>query len=215
MTERLDDAALATARSPLHGRAALAPAAAPGVSVTERRLVGMLNLRGNPRSRRFTQAVRAEAGLALPRPGRVVGAADDALAQARAICWLGPDEWLLLTAPGQAARLREALEAALAGQHMAVTEQGAGHALLRLAGPCAAQALAKGCALDLHPRVFAAGHCAQTRVAKCNALIIVRSPGAAFDLVVRRSFADYLWRWLCDAGAEYGLRTAAADGLED
>ncbi|MEE9184627.1 MAG: sarcosine oxidase subunit gamma family protein [Acidimicrobiia bacterium] len=29
--------------------------------------------------------------------------------------------------------------------------------------------------------------------------------GPAFDLYVPRSFADYLWAWLEDAGTEYGV----------
>ncbi|OUC50154.1 hypothetical protein B7939_13495, partial [Eggerthia catenaformis] len=30
-----------------------------------------------------------------------------------------------------------------------------------------------------------------------------------WELVVRRSFADYFWLWLQDASAEYGLQVAA------
>ena len=29
-----------------------------------------------------------------------------------------------------------------------------------------------------------------------------------YDVIVRRSFADYLWEWLLDAGQEYGLNTS-------
>jgi sarcosine oxidase gamma subunit len=29
--------------------------------------------------------------------------------------------------------------------------------------------------------------------------------GPAFDIYVPRSFADYLWAWLEDAGREYGV----------
>ena len=36
--------------------------------------------------------------------------------------------------------------------------------------------------------------------------VISRSGEETWDLVVRRSFADYLWLWLQDASAEYGLQ---------
>ena len=39
-----------------------------------------------------------------------------------------------------------------------------------------------------------------------NPQIQIRRIGEqSFGLVVRRSFADYLWMWLMDAGREYGV----------
>ena len=35
--------------------------------------------------------------------------------------------------------------------------------------------------------------------------VIRRTGEEVWELVVRRSFADYIWLWLQDAGAEYGL----------
>ena len=70
--------------------------------------------------------------------------------------------------------------------------------------------LAKGCPLDLHPRVFGPGHCAQSQIARVNAIIHQRDGSPSYDIVVRRSFADYLARWLDDAAAEYGLAVHSA-----
>jgi heterotetrameric sarcosine oxidase gamma subunit len=50
-----------------------------------------------------------------------------------------------------------------------------------------------------------AGRCAQTTFAKASAVISNKSDGS-FDLIVRRSFADYIARWLLDAGQEFGCR---------
>jgi sarcosine oxidase subunit gamma len=77
-------------------------------------------------------------------------------------------------------------------------------------GPKAREVLAKGCPIDLHPRAFAAGTCAQTLVSRVGAIIHRTDEGAAnelprFELHVLRSFADYLWRFLEDAGQEYGV----------
>ena len=49
------------------------------------------------------------------------------------------------------------------------------------------------------------GHCAQSHLAKAAITLHQTDDGPAFDLYTRRSFADYLWRWLEDAAREYGL----------
>ena len=38
-------------------------------------------------------------------------------------------------------------------------------------------------------------------MAKAGATIVCLAVGTHFELTVRRSFADYLFRWLCEAGA--------------
>ena len=47
----------------------------------------------------------------------------------------------------------------------------------------------KNCALDLHPRRFAPGHCALTTVAHIAALVIQVDEAPSYDLFVNRSFA--------------------------
>jgi sarcosine oxidase, subunit gamma len=69
--------------------------------------------------------------------------------------------------------------------------------------------LAKGCPIDLHPRAFSIGQCAQSRLAKAPILIGQIENQPFFELIFRRSFADYLWTWLETAAAEYGLTVAA------
>lgn len=97
--------------------------------------------------------------------------------------------------------MAQALCVATAGQHCAVVAVGDGHTTLGLQGPGAATLLARGCPLDLHPRAFAAGAMAQTHIAKANATVLCMQPGEHFQIIVRRSFADYLFRWLCEAGS--------------
>ena len=40
--------------------------------------------------------------------------------------------------------------------------------------------------------------------AKAN-LILRRPTEECWELVLRRSFADYCYRWILDAGSEYGI----------
>ena len=70
----------------------------------------------------------------------------------------------------------------------------------------AAALLAKGCTLDFHPRVFSAGQCAQSGLAKTSVLIAMVDDRPTFDVIVRRSFAEYLALWLQHSGAEFGIQ---------
>lgn len=73
-----------------------------------------------------------------------------------------------------------------------------------MSGARARDVIAKGCPLDLHPRVFGPGHCAQTYFDRAGIMILQTSTAPSFELIVRRSYADYLWAWLTDAASEYG-----------
>ncbi len=77
---------------------------------------------------------------------------------------------------------------------------------MRISGENAVAVLAKGCTLDLHPKVFHAGRCAQTGLAKASILIAKVDDVPTFDIFVRRSYAEYLALWLQHAGGEYGIR---------
>ena len=157
--------------------------------------VEMLNLRGNPADARFMQAVLLHTGMHLPQRANTAS-----IDPQRQLLWMGPDEWLLKVRDAQGDAIATALGAALQGVHSAVVDVGHGNTTLKLEGPAAADLLARGCPLDLHARVFPAGALAQTHVAKASATVLCLAAGTHFELTVRRSFADYLFRWLCAAG---------------
>ena len=164
------------------------------VSLGEASLMDMLNLRGNPADTAFSSAVQTVTGLALPSAANTTSLSTD-----RQLLWLGPDEWLLQCPIGQGATLEAALRQALAGQHMAIVNVGHGNTVLRVQGPGAADLLSRGCPLDFHASVFAAGHVAQSHISRANATILCKQAGSHYEVTVRRSFADYLFRWLCAA----------------
>jgi sarcosine oxidase subunit gamma len=74
---------------------------------------------------------------------------------------------------------------------------------IRIHGTHARDILMKGCPLDLHPREFGPGQCAQTIVAKADVLIHQRDDVPTYDIYVLCSFARYLWDWLVDAAKEF------------
>lgn len=179
-------------------------ASSVGVTLFERPFLGHLNLRGNPNDPAFADTCAQVLGTALPLTPNTV-----AEGQSLLVAWLGPNEWLVMSEPDARDDLAADLRTALGDVHSAVTDVTGGQTVIALHGEHAAEVLAKGSPLDLHPRVLGAGRCAQTVVAKSAAFIRVIEPGEAFEVVVRRSFADYLWQWLRDAAGEYGCAVLA------
>ena len=169
------------------------------VVISERPFLGHLNLRGNPGDAGFKKAAADVLGLDLPMEPNTVGGEDEMLA-----LWLGPDEWLVVTPADAQTSLLDSLETALQGVHAAVTDVTGGQTVTTLSGPSARDILAKGCPLDLHPSVFKPGQCAQTIVGKANVTIRCVDDSPSFELIIRRSFAEYMALWLYDSALEYG-----------
>lgn len=181
------------------------PRKEPSVRLSERSFDVHLNLRGDPTDAGFLQAVEGVIGVALPLvPNRVTDTGS------LAAFWLGPDEWLLVTLPARETVLADQLGRALEGLFTSVTDVSSGQTVINLSGEHCRDVLAKGCTLDLHPRVFGPGQCAQTLLAKAGALIRPLDDTPSFDVIVRRSFAEYVWLWLDDAANEYGLAYGGA-----
>ena len=196
------------AQSPLAGRGLEAPgtgAAEAAVVICERGLLGYINLRGDPASPAFFGAVERALGCAPPLDANTFADADGVRA-----CWLGPNEWLVMCVGANEGALAGALRRELHGQFAAVTEIGSGQTVIALSGVRARDVIAKGCPLDLHPRVFGPGRCAQTYIARSGVTLLQTGAAPSFDLIVRRSYADYLWSWMTDAAAEYGYALEAS-----
>jgi len=148
-------------------------------------------------------------GPAAQRIGRALGAplpADPntvAVAGERRVLWLGPEQWLVVGPDGSAPATAAMLRAALEEEPGSVVDVSANRTTLELSGPAAREVLEKGCALDLHPRAFPPGRCAQTLVSKVNVVLHRVGPEPTYRLLVRGSFAQYLADWLLDAMEEY------------
>ena len=197
MTDRMD-----LIRRPLADRAgAMKAAGAPGeVGLRELAPCAQIDLRGDAADAGFVAAVRSAAGVALPaEPNRVETAGE------RAALWLSPDEWLLLVPFAERTATLEKLRRELGDRHASVTDVSANRTILELAGPKAREVLAKGCGLDLHPRSFGPGDCAQTLLARSQALIWQSDETPTYRLLVRPSFAAHVADCPVGALAEYAL----------
>lgn len=166
--------------------------------IEEKPFRGYLNLRGRADNTGFLAAVLKVLGCEPPtRANTVIDKGD------YRIYWLGPDEWLIVTPAGQQGELRAKLQQALAGVFSAVVDNSSGLTSVHITGDNAAALLATDCPLDLHPSVFKPGQCAQTRLAKAGMTLSPLPDNNGFEVIIRRSFADYLLLWLQDAAVAF------------
>jgi sarcosine oxidase subunit gamma len=168
------------------------------VRIAVRGDLGHINLRGDPADERFVATVEDTIGQPLPLTPNTL------TSEPNQVFWLGPDEWLIVTQAARAAQMAETLESAVAGFHGAVNDISGGQIALIIEGAGTRDILAKGCTLDLHESVFAAGSCAQSGLGKANVLLACLDDAPGFMIAVRRSFADYLCRWLLRASRPAG-----------
>src|SRR3990167_5291934 len=173
-----------------------------GVRLREKKLLGHLTLRGDASDPDFAGGVHKALGLELPVALTLVANG------ATSLQWLGPDEWLLIVPGGSEFAVEQKLRAALDGQHIAVVNVSGGQTLVELKGPKVREMLMKSSIYDVHPSNFPVGKAVGTMFAKSQ--LVIRHTGEdTWELVVRRSFADYIWLWMQDASAEYGLAIEA------
>lgn len=155
-----------------------------------------INLRGNSDDADFRTGIETAAGVALPLKANTVSSK-----KGSKILWLGPDEWLLVSAKPVDALLIK-LNKALEGQHISYADVTANRAILQISGPHIHEVLMKSSNMDFHPRVFGPGRVAQTTLAKAP-VIFEQVNDDSFHLYFRNSFARYCAEWLMDAFAEY------------
>lgn len=195
---------MSDAISPLRGHnEARVPAGDAGVTLTERKLVSLVQVAAWPETAEQVESILASL-LGCAPPQGPSGSSGDA---AGAILVLAPGRWLLESRdPRLAERLAEQVPAALG----AVTDLSHARVALRVAGPKAAWILAKGLALDLHPAAFPPMKVAQSAAHEVG--VVLRRLGTdslgadSFDLYVYRGFALSFWEWLTEAAAETGYR---------
>ncbi|MEY9930772.1 sarcosine oxidase subunit gamma [Catenulispora sp. GP43] len=195
-------------RSPLgHLSDYFAQRSTGGVRLRELPFLTMLNLQLDPDGAAAAR-IAAALGTPLPTVPNTVAGARDTVADAGdlRILWLGPTEWLVTGPDGSAEDTSALLREALADEFSSLVDVSANRTTLELSGPDAREVLEKGCSLDLHPRAFGPGRCAQTLLSKVNVVLDQTDSEPAYRLLVRGSFAQYLADWLLDAMEEFSIR---------
>ncbi len=151
---------------------------------------------------RLRAAIHGAFGLDLPHPGSSV-TRDSAMAM-----WIAPETWLILRDGSPSDDLTRDLTAAC-GDAASIVDQTWGKSIIRVSGARACAVLAKGCRIDLHPRVFGPGKSAVTPIAHIHAVLMQVDATPAFDLIVPSTLARDFVEWLRLSAAEYGYEVVA------
>lgn len=175
----------------------------PDASLRELPFQGKLMLRGD--SYRVGAPISTAIGIDLPRTVKATATANGITA-----IWTAPDEWWLITPPGEEAGIKSKLDVALFGTPSLVTDVTDYYTTILLEGAKAREMLMKLMTIDLHPRAFKAGEAVSSNIGRAVAVLRQTREdsgrqGPAFEILIRISMADYLWCVLAEAGHEWGL----------
>lgn len=162
-------------------------------------LLGYIVLRGDLSDAAVAQAITKATGLAVPAACRFSSG------EAGVLIWQSPDECLLVTARSHVSALLAACAEAFAGLFAQAVDNSGGLTTVYLSG-------AEHVTLLRHLGVYdfeaiEAGDVASTVLGKAGALVC-RVDGDGVFLVIRRSFADYLWLLITKAATPYRFAVA-------
>jgi methylglutamate dehydrogenase subunit D len=176
--------------------------ASPGVTVSEVQGVGLATVTArNGRRSALIDAAQSAFAADLPAtPRRAEG-------RELAFIWSGPDQWLASKHPAPAEGMEALLAGAFAGL-ASIVDQSHARTLLRVTGPHVRSTLAKGLAVDLHPRAFKPGDAVATLVSHIAIHLWQLDDQPTYELAVARSLAQSFWHWLETSAAQYGLELA-------
>ena len=119
----------------------------------------------------------------------------------------GPGEWLLISPPGTAPEVAGRVEAAPEDGLVSVVDVTHGRALMRISGAKTAELLAKVCGIDLSEDVTPNGAAFRSSVAKVVADVVRDDEDGVRSYLLHcpRSYGQYLFDALLDAGDEFGI----------
>lgn len=184
---------MSDAVSALNGREALGE-----VAVRDAGLQGMITLRGDLSGRKLQAVCTSLTGVAFPKPGQVTQKA------ARALCWMSPDELLILVPYDGVAEALTAIDKALKGKHYLAANASDARGFMHVSGPFAREVIAKLAPVDLHPDAFGPGDFRRSRLGQIAAAFWMDEDGQ-FSVICFRSVADYAFDLLATSAAAGGV----------
>lgn len=187
-------------QSPLHSYS-FATQAAPmnanfGVWANEMPLLGFISLRGEAHHAPFLEATEKVLGLPLPIEPCTLTQSGNVTA-----LWLSPDEWMIVCPRERLESLMRPLERALTGMRSQVADNSGGYTQVMVQGTNARDVLSHCTVYDLDK--LGEGRVVGTTFGKSS--VYLRRAEGGYCLLLRRSFADYIWRYLVRAARPYGL----------
>ena len=173
------------------------------VTLAEAMIAAAWNVQGDPRQSSFVARAQDVSGVALPLEPNTTAHGDHVTA-----FWLGPRSWLLVAGRDGALANFDVNRDLLNQAGGALFDVSASRIAWTVSGEGAARVLQKTCPLDLHPRHFAVGQCAQSMLGHINCLVYKMDAAPTFIVLVARSFAADAWTTLCASAIAESYRVA-------
>lgn len=161
---------------------------------------GMITLRGDLAAPAVKNAATGVAGVDMPAMNAAT------CVEERGICWMSPDELLVLCPYGTVAPNLDKMRATLGGAHALVADVSDARAVFRVKGPNAREVMAKLTPVDLSPGAFKPGDFRRSRLAQVPAAFWMRDD-ETFQIVCFRSVGEYVFELLkvaAQPGSEVG-----------
>jgi sarcosine oxidase subunit gamma len=170
---------------------------APGeVTIREAGLPGMIILRGDLSDKKLRKVCTALTGAKFPERGQAQCGGD------KGLCWMSPDELLVLVPYAEAAQAIAQIDTALGGTHYLAENVSDARAVFFVEGTFAREVIAKMAPVDLHPDTFKPGDFRRTRLGQVAAAFWMRDEDT-FEVICFRSVAGYTFDLLA-ASAKAG-----------
>lgn len=173
--------------------------ASAGVWANEIPLLGYISLRGQTADSAFTAA--AARALGAPLPLEPCTLTDRGPLK---ILWLSPDEWMVVCTRQDRSHVLGALSSALKDIRSQTADNSGGYTQILLEGRDAEAVLSHASVYDVAR--LTEGRVVGTTFGKSS--VYIHRYGDGFCLLLRRSFADYIWRYLERAAKPYGFAVA-------
>jgi sarcosine oxidase subunit gamma len=173
------------------------------ITIAEMPIAAAWNVQGDASRADFIDQAARQLSIAVPSAPNTTARSD-----ALTAFWLGPRSWLLVADKLGSPLIdftdkRDALNRAGG----ALFDLSASRVAYQIAGEHAVSVLASDFPLDLHPRTFHAGDCAQSMFGRVNALLYKADDAPTFIIMVARSFARDVWQALRQTAAQHGYQS--------
>ena len=157
---------------------------------------GMITLRGDLSTAKVKNAATGVAAVDMPgmREANCVGE--------KGICWMSPDELLVLCPYSDVAKNLEKMRKTLGKTHALAVDVSDARAVFQVKGAYAREVMAKLAPVDLAPGSFEPGQFRRTRLAQIPAAFWMRDD-ETFEIICFRSVAQYVFD-LLKAAAQPG-----------
>lgn len=165
----------------------------PGLRIEEQRFLGTFSLRAVRGMAGAAGALGTLLGITLPERANWWEESNGL----RAV-WSEPDAWVVFGPAGVLQTLSRKLEDSPLAASAMMSDLTSGRVTFKISGTRAADVIASGCPIDLHPRAFRKGQSARSLLGEF-AILLLKLDDSAYTITCERPFAGTVSDWLIDA----------------